>query len=96
MKNRHWLLLGFLVVGATTLPAQESPAADTDLKSTLQDARAIPYIDPVTGKMDGYVVESGKTDGQFKDLKIRQGDTLTGRNESPEGEDKSSDSSAGD
>ena len=52
-----------------------------NLNEILQTARAVPYIEPGTGKFMGFLVQSVDTGSPFAQLGIRQGDVLTGVNE---------------
>ncbi len=52
-----------------------------DLSNILQTARAVPYIDPSTGKFKGFLVQTIDQGSLFSQLGVRQGDILTGVNE---------------
>lgn len=52
-----------------------------DLNTVLQTAKAVPYQDPATGKMKGFLIQTIENDSAFAQLGIRQGDVLTGVND---------------
>lgn len=52
-----------------------------DLNTVLQTAKAVPYQDPGTGKMKGFLIQTIEGDSPFAALGIRQGDVLTGVND---------------
>jgi len=52
-----------------------------NLSEILQTARAVPYIDPSTGKFKGFLVQTIDQGSLFSQLGIRQGDVLTGVND---------------
>lgn len=52
-----------------------------NLNEILQTARAVPYVEPGTGKFMGFLVQSVDSNSPFSQLGIRQGDVLTGVND---------------
>ncbi len=52
-----------------------------NLSEVLQTARAVPYVDPSTGKFRGFLVQTIDQGSLFSQLGIRQGDVLTGVND---------------
>lgn len=52
-----------------------------NLNEILQTARAIPYVEPGTGKFRGFLVQSIDPSSLFSQLGVRQGDILTGVND---------------
>lgn len=54
-----------------------------NLNEILQTARAVPYIEPGSGKFRGFLVQSIDRDSPFSQLGIRQGDVLTQVNQIP-------------
>lgn len=52
-----------------------------NLNDILQTARAVPYVEPGSGKFRGFLIQSIDTSSLFSQLGIRQGDILTGVNE---------------
>lgn len=52
-----------------------------NLNEILQTARAVPYVEPGTGKFKGFLVQSIDQGSPFAALGIRQGDILTGVND---------------
>lgn len=54
-----------------------------DLTNILQSARAVPYIEPGTGKFKGFLVQSMDQNSLFSQLGVHQGDVITGVNNIP-------------
>lgn len=52
-----------------------------NLKDILETARAVPYIDQLSGKFQGFLIQSIDATSPFAQLGIRQGDLLTGVND---------------
>jgi general secretion pathway protein C len=52
-----------------------------NLNEILQTARAVPYIEPGTGKFKGFLIQSIDPNSPFAQLGIKQGDILTGVND---------------
>jgi len=52
-----------------------------NLPDLLQTARAVPYLEPGTGKFMGFLVQSVDPNSPFSQLGIRQGDILTNVND---------------
>lgn len=52
-----------------------------NLNEILQTARAVPYVEPGTGKFKGFLIQSIDGNSPFGQLGIRQGDILTGVND---------------
>ena len=52
-----------------------------NLTEILQTAKAVPYIDPSSGKFRGFLVQTIDPSSPFMALGVRQGDILTGVNE---------------
>ena len=52
-----------------------------NLNEILQTARAVPYVEPGSGKFRGFLVQSIDPGSPFAQLGIRQGDILTGVND---------------
>ncbi|MBY0372119.1 hypothetical protein K2X33_15665 [bacterium] len=52
-----------------------------NLNEILQTARAVPYIEPGTGKFRGFLIQSMDPSSPFSKLGIRQGDVLTAVND---------------
>ncbi len=52
-----------------------------NLSEILQTARAVPYVDPSTGKFKGFLVQTIDQGSLFAQLGVRQGDVLTGVND---------------
>lgn len=52
-----------------------------NLNEILQTARAVPYVEPGTGKFKGFLIQSIDASSPFAQLGIRQGDILTGVND---------------
>jgi len=48
-----------------------------NLNEILQTARAVPYVEPGSGKFKGFLVQSVEANSPFASLGIRQGDVLT-------------------
>ena len=48
-----------------------------DLNNILQTARAVPYIEPGTGKFKGFLVQSIDSNSPFLSLGVKQGDVLS-------------------
>ncbi len=80
-----FLFVAFSYFGlkASAGDSSSEDAALSNLNDTLKNAQAVPYVDPATGKIKGYFVESNKSEKDFRELKIRQGDSLTVANELP-------------
>lgn len=83
-------LLGNSRVGDGIVPTSENAftvkqgfldAQLKDLNTVLQTAKAVPYQDPSTGKMKGFLIQTIEGDSPFAALGIRQGDVLTGVND---------------
>lgn len=52
-----------------------------NLNEILQTARAVPYLEPGTGKFMGFLVQSMDDDSPFSKLGVRRGDILVGVND---------------
>lgn len=52
-----------------------------NLNEILQTARAVPYVDPSTGKFKGFLIQSMDPSSPFKKLGVNQGDILTAVND---------------
>jgi len=52
-----------------------------NLNDILQTARAVPYIEPGTGKFKGFLIQSIDQNSPFAQLGLRQGDVLAGVND---------------
>jgi general secretion pathway protein C len=52
-----------------------------NLNEILQTARAVPYLEPGTGKFKGFLVQSIENTSPFAKLGVKQGDILTGVND---------------
>ncbi len=66
---RNLLVLLFVVgLGVASLADEKAPD---------ENRRSVPYVDPATGELKGYVIEPDAPAQDFRDLKIRQGDTLS-------------------
>jgi general secretion pathway protein C len=52
-----------------------------NLNEILQTARAIPYVDPSSGKFKGFLIQSIDPSSPFKKLGVNQGDVLTAVND---------------
>lgn len=52
-----------------------------NLNEILQTARAVPYIEPGSGKFKGFLIQSIDANSPFAQLGIKQGDILTGVND---------------
>ncbi len=52
-----------------------------NLNDILQTARAVPYVEPGTGKFRGFLIQSIEANSPFAALGVRQGDILTGVND---------------
>jgi type II secretion system protein C len=52
-----------------------------NLNEILQTARAVPYVEPGTGKFKGFLVQTVDPNSPFAALGIKQGDVLTGVND---------------
>lgn len=52
-----------------------------NLNEILQTARAVPYVEPGSGKFKGFLIQSIEQASPFAQLGIRQGDILTGVND---------------
>ncbi len=52
-----------------------------NLNEILQTARAVPYIDPSSGKFRGFLVQTIDSGSPFAQLGVKQGDILTGVND---------------
>lgn len=74
MKNMPFAISILLIaVPLLAAPPAEDPQA---LERTLEEARAVPYVDPGTGKFEGFSVEQ-EDSANFEESKIRRGDRLT-------------------
>ena len=52
-----------------------------NLNEILQTARAVPYVDPTSGKFRGFLIQSIDPSSPFTKLGVRQGDVLTAVND---------------
>lgn len=52
-----------------------------NMNEILQTARAVPYVEPGSGKFKGFLIQSIDSASPFAQLGIRQGDILTGVND---------------